>query len=584
MAMLPQPPDDPLAMPTAMSMSPLLALPAELRNIIYEYVLVPSAPIRIYYRAHSEEEPRRVQFQRDPETENPANFFLSCKMINREAPSIYYSNNTFQFIRDRVVQICGRALVEIPAVFFGILGSQASWLQKIALDLEGFTEEDHYHTETNDWRCPVFRYRGPALFDVTPLLRAIWDLKLKVDVRMIERRDSLIPIGCGEAMTRVIRSILSGQLCLRQYGPQVTAVAVKHDGSGGSINWAGSKAYIRNTKLQLLPGPDSVDFIATNDGRQLCLGKTERQRNLLTLPEEIRRTIAILVLYNENMVLDLDHETSLKQGFADVNRNLYSEWRYAFFREQQYTLLMSTSNSHSTFSNFTKLRPLLRKVFPLRCQPRGQAPLCCIDGADTTIKLDFRLGQRTELADVRFNCLPFVMETARMGRLEEFFVRSWAPDSDDGHEVLVGEHHISFHDVRIKVVKAMIDVIFAGWNRCEPEIWIDGFGEVVEVISKPFQEYPRDDMPDTATKLTLGGHMRYANKINYYTFSDLHRRDRRFRPIADHIQCVFTDIDQFFPFTRSPPEILHYLTCILESCTPYRNHKFEEWKRKTTHW
>lgn len=314
------------------------------------------------------------------------------------------------------------------------------------------------------------------LFDITPLLKTIWDLELNFGVR-ITGDDGYHGkhFHNTEAMTRVVRSILSGQLSLRQCGPQMTAVAVKYDGSGGSINWASSKAYIRHAKLRLLPGPDSVNFTATNDGRQLCLGKTERQRNLLALPEDILFTIAILAMYNENMVLDLDHDTSLKQGFAHVNQDPCLEWRYDFFRKQNYTLLMSTSNSRSIYSNFTKLRPLLRKMFPLRCQPRERAPLCCIDRADTTIILDFRLGQTTELAEVRFNCLPFVMETAGMCCTEDFFVCLWAPDSDGGHEVLVGEHHISLLDLRIKIVKALIDVIFLGQNRCEPEIWIDGF-------------------------------------------------------------------------------------------------------------
>lgn len=68
--------------------------------------------------------------------------------------------------------------------------------------------------------------------------------------------------------------------------------------------------------------------------------------------------------------------------------------------------------------------------------------------------------------------------------------------------------------------------------------------------------------------------MRHDTSINYYAFSDLHRRDRFYHLRADHSQCVFTDIDQFFPFTRSPSETLHYLTWMLESYGSSRNDKF----------
>lgn len=130
MATLPQPPDDPQAMPTNPSTSPLLALPAKLRNTIYEYLLIFSTPIHIYYRGYSEDEPRRVQFQRDQGVENPAKLFLSCKAINREAASTYYSNNTFSFHstnkysyhhfrRDETRQ--RRSLVEILAEFCSII-------------------------------------------------------------------------------------------------------------------------------------------------------------------------------------------------------------------------------------------------------------------------------------------------------------------------------------------------------------------------------------------------------------------------------------------------------------------------------
>jgi hypothetical protein len=181
MATLPQPLDDTQAMPATLSKLPLLALPAELRNTIYEYLLIFSAPIHIYYRAYSEDEPRRVQFQRNHDVENPTKLFLSCKAINREAASIYYSNNTFSFHsnneyslnhirRDGMRQ--SRCLAEILTEFCSIVGSQTPLLRRIALDIDGIQHDDICLTESPCYECPVFNGRSD-LFDIIPLLKVV---------------------------------------------------------------------------------------------------------------------------------------------------------------------------------------------------------------------------------------------------------------------------------------------------------------------------------------------------------------------------------------------------------------------------
>ncbi|KAH6220193.1 hypothetical protein HBI43_106120 [Parastagonospora nodorum] len=579
MATLPQPLDDTQAIPATSSKSPLLALPAELRNTIYEYLLIFSTPIHIYYRAYSEDEPRRVQFQRNHDAENPAKLFLSCKAINRDAASIYYSNNTFSFHSNNKYSVHHirrgerRSLVEILAEFCSIIGSQTPLLRKIVLDINGIQHDDIYLPEYPCHECPVFNERSD-LFHITPLLKVVWDLELNVHVRITG--DDGYYRGCfynTKAMTRVVRSILSGQLGLRQYGPQMTAVAVRYDGSGGAVNWASSEAYIRDPKLQLRPGPDSVDFTAANDGQQLCLEKPSRPRTLLSLPEEVFNTIAELVMRNDDMILDLNKDTSLTQGFAHVNKKLYRNWRYMFFCEQKHILLISTSNSRSTFSNFDKLRPVLRKVFQLDCCPSGEVSDCYLgyDNELVEIVIEFRLDHSISLAELQFSCLPLVMETAGFNDQDSLVVRSRALGSDK----VVEEIRIQFQDLRLKVVKALMDVIFLAQNRCEPEIWINGLGEVVEVTSKPYQEYPQDDIPDTATELTLVEGTEKSS--NYYTFPKLHRRDSVYRLCADHSQCKITDLDQFFPFSRSPSEALHYLTWILHRTS--RNSKFYRYHR-----
>jgi hypothetical protein len=331
-------------------------------------------------------------------------------------------------------------------------------------------------------------------------------------------------------MTRVVRSILSGQLVLRQYGPQMTAVAVRYDGSGGAVNWASSRIYIRGSKLQLRPGPDSVDFTAANDGQQLCLEKPSRPRTLLSLPEEVFNTIAELVMRNDNVILNLNKDTSLTQGFAHINKRLYRNWRYLLFREQKHTLLISTSNSRGTFSNFDKLRPLLRKVFQLDCCPSGEVSDCYLGYYNRLVEIviEFRLDRSISLAELRFSCLPLVMEIADFNDQDSLVVRLRALGSDSVAE----EIRIQFQDLRLKVVKALMDVIFLAKDRCEPEIWINGLGEVVEVASKPYQEYPQDDIPDTATELTLNEETEKSS--NYYTFPKLHRWEFLCRLCANH--------------------------------------------------
>ncbi|KAF2094697.1 hypothetical protein NA57DRAFT_60116 [Rhizodiscina lignyota] len=74
-----------------------LALPGEIRNMIYELLLVDSAPIELYYRKVARDDGRRRRWF--PGTFNSSYCSVSilgtCKQINREASSLFYSRNVF---------------------------------------------------------------------------------------------------------------------------------------------------------------------------------------------------------------------------------------------------------------------------------------------------------------------------------------------------------------------------------------------------------------------------------------------------------------------------------------------------------
>ncbi|KAK3614124.1 hypothetical protein LTR56_026957 [Elasticomyces elasticus] len=78
-----------------MDRSPLLTLSAELRNCIYELVLIQAAPITITECTHSDADDMILRSHSS--VAHPTALLMTCKDIKAEASTMFYASHTFAF-------------------------------------------------------------------------------------------------------------------------------------------------------------------------------------------------------------------------------------------------------------------------------------------------------------------------------------------------------------------------------------------------------------------------------------------------------------------------------------------------------
>ncbi|KAI4916101.1 hypothetical protein J4E90_004547 [Alternaria incomplexa] len=384
-------------------------------------------------------------------------------------------------------------------------------------------------------------------------------------------------------MTAIFQSICQGQLGLRRYGQQLRAVASKRDGSGGILSWgttpATSRPYRCPSRFQA--NPDYLtDFITEDNGSRLKL-VTQRSTplTLLTLPESIQDRIYSMVVHpTECTPIDLNHDKKFKCGLVHVNRRLYRTWRDKFFFENKFVLTMTTRQMRTTFNDFNHLRTFLRKTYmPKSTYSAGEpdtitARIVTRDEAHRqpgpSYVLRFELDGAVSLADVRINALPLVMETSTTQASNTVTIQICTTPGTEGPATMTASHTMTLHQLRLKIVLAIMHHVYSIptfhlHSRDElPDLWINGFGEVVQV-----------ENVDEA----LGGAWEPASELvpignteGGFVVWRLHPIDIHYR--SDKIlseRAVLDDDAQFFPFRRKVSEILPYLVKIVDRAGPY---------------
>jgi hypothetical protein len=190
------------------------------------------------------------------------------------------------------------------------------------------------------------------------------------------------------------------------------------------------------------------------------------------------------------------------------------------------------------------------------------------------IILDFKLKKTVPLTGLRIHCLPLIMETTHQCGGRKVTIRSWAL-GNDGEYILVDECTVTLQVLRANVAKALVDVVFLAKDINEPDIYINGFGEVVKTCNHSYSNAKeRYTMPDTASVLTL---RRDELRFSYdYYVADMHQKDSDYRGSKDRCDCRIHNPDQLFPFHRSPAEMLKYLLYVLERKDPKKLRIFSD--------
>ncbi|KAI4923741.1 uncharacterized protein J4E92_007715 [Alternaria infectoria] len=565
--------------------SSILDLPGELRNHIFSYLVESRTLVSVgFVTQHRPSNDMDMRLRFVSRVHPPMDLFTSCRTLYREAGTILYSNNTFRLSRHLPFPFdLPSSFVEVPREFFSRLGSQAHWLRKIVLDLDHLKPRDCFRGEArldNDFEEQerVFDEKL-ELFEITPLLRAIWRLEADVDVSFTQ------PFGPAKyqgeevfrchasSITTIMRSILQGQLKLRQYGRLVAAVGLKRDGTGGMINWGTTNYDYRGAHPQLvriLPGPEHMSsFVAEDDGSRLELVKSN-EASLLGIPKRIRRTIFDAIINpDDGIAIDLDKETKFNCGLLHTNKEIFETWRSHFLFHNRFTLTMATSDLRTTFQNFDKLRRFLRKTFKsgYSREPMTDESMRTIatSGRDRPVGVDyvlrFNLSTPATLSDIRINILPFVMETSTTPPHHEVTIQIWTP-TPDGSTAMTATHTMNLTRLRLNVIKAILDCAFTGISNKSylPNFWTNGFGDIVETV--------HDSVDDT------GGAWEPASEIAlgltvYHFVRTLHPIDRDYRGCVADPTCEYYDDTQFFPFRADKKEIMVYLMKTMASYPDY---------------
>lgn len=552
-------------MPSNPSDSPLLNLPAELRNKIYTSLFEFSAPIQIEYEWNVyDSDTTEMSFTVQANTGLECSLFYTCRMLYEEATSVVYKRNTFYLISCHLHNNAQACAVTGFQEFLNRLGSRSSFLQAVCLDSNGLCDYNcyfcHIHVSPKGFSRRTHPVIEPELLDFTRLLREIWnrgpnikisfaqlDTDYKNDWRYPARR---LAEKCDlPTLTRTFGMIQKGQLNLLRYGKLLARIGVECGGSGGKLMWHPAR---RGNPVHL------TSFTARDASNRLQIVRPKRLA-FLDLPLDVQdRVLKFVVCTDQGLSIDLDIDTTLPYENLTITRRIYARLWSTFINCNPVTLQMTTTQLRDDFRSFDKLQRLLRKTFAASFQWDWPShSVWCMLRPDVGFKItiDFKLVAVTKLEELRISILPLLLETSEALGKHAVELRIWQP-GQDGEMRVVDGRIIELQHLRRSAAKALMDVHLFGNGKAAPEIWVNGLGTVVEVHEKVAPsptELPKQ-MPDMASTVICNGHQAYR-------ITEMHAKDARARYSSrksDREWCVFHNCDQFFPFQYSVFETLQY--------------------------
>jgi len=427
----------------------------------------------------------------------PLNLFVSCRTLYREAVSAFYSGNTFAMEICRYWSPHARASrvydIELPIAFLTRIGSQTHWLRRVVLDLENLD----YDTS----RLPVPSRRsvkelagvdgGPALFEITPLLPAIWKMGPRVDFSFHQNKrlpdQSMRGVCNAPGMSAILRSILEGQLRSREQDRLLGAVSLYRDGSGGKISWGITNPNLDGWSFER--GRIASDHyytstcIAKDGGARLEMSKREKPLALLDLPKPLHDYVFDMVVHlREGHRIDLGTHTKIDCGLINVSWEVHRSWRDQLLFHNSFELVLTTDRARTDFDQFSHLRRLLRKTFHTDGFDIPTRTILAGPGVDNELRyiLEFELPNAISPSDIRISILPLVMETSTASGEDGVTIQVWVTDTE-GYFTLATSHTLTLRELRLNVIAVMMKTYYMEPKALAPEIWINGFGEVVQM-------------------------------------------------------------------------------------------------------
>jgi hypothetical protein len=413
----------------------------------------------------------------------------------------------------------------------------------------------------------------------------IWSRGLELEVEIVQQDKACLQAmdwtefdwGCAsclqsynefdvDTITQILNALIHDDLRIRKYGRLLGGVGIKRDGSGDIVTW--DQPHIPNVYFQNICsiGRESVyphghvrtEFAATNGGQQLRFLNTTP--SFTTLPDLVRENICRRVIASQSPIhIDLDAEHDIPLGLLHLNKDTCEKWRKTLIMDSDFHLALLTTEPASTFSDFQKLARLLRKPFDLSGRligvdseygfgaPSVDAERTILEDSlssnrNVHIRLNFNLDQPIAQEDLRISALPLILETLSTPSSNGAAITITHPTSH-GSQIIHTEQHLPLRTLRYNVTVALRDFVAMQLPCLQPEIWINGCGEVVEVkaVNGPlvFKDSERLD------------------RLGKRTVKDLRYRES---------YCSMCTLPAVFPFENSAQAALNYLCWVLR-CT-----------------
>ncbi|KAE8836358.1 hypothetical protein PTNB73_04320 [Pyrenophora teres f. teres] len=516
-----------------------LTLPAELRNRIYDLLFDFKVPMRVIFSQTCKAEVEIAHLR--SETGAAVALFSTCKTILQEATPILYMRNNFILSQEGAPRLRIDSKDKVIGArgpfqtWINTLGSHAKLLRHVTLDVYATCYDGNYF-----YPHSLEQINETGALDVLEVLQVLWSADLGLQMSFIVAT-SLYPDFNWDrnynvaAMTRNFRALQNDELNLKRYLPFLDAVHLNLNGSGGLVLWYTSANHAsEDSYLEVRDEPTYTSKIISgvDDVNRMSIVEEKCPKTLMELPYYIVTKIC-----------------------------LYNEWRGIFLNLNPLKAKMTTSTARSDFSDFAKLRRLLRNAFT---HTYTDSTLQLEAGFEMI--LDFKLGHLATLEDLRVSVLALILESCHVPANSKINIRLWRLDSGYVTDQVV----INLEQLRRKVVEALKEFVKSGTHHATPEIWINVHGEVVEVIEKPLpdRENPLMPMPQMASKVVRCGY-------GLYKLVNTHPRDRRtWRDnwSARQLGCIFENCDQFFPYQHSASEALRaYAGCSMNEEDDYEN-------------
>ncbi|KAK5698219.1 hypothetical protein LTR97_007180 [Elasticomyces elasticus] len=161
-----------------MASSSLFNLSAELRNCIYELVLMQAAPITITQRSHSDAD--EMVLRSKSAVANPTALLMTCKDIKTEASTIFYASQTFVFSCTNVhVKDALAREVAVAEAFLNQIGPHNRLgLRSIKFEASTFHSFGYSHVKSPFAKLSALAKQNPQ----------IKDFECALKIAMIEQR------------------------------------------------------------------------------------------------------------------------------------------------------------------------------------------------------------------------------------------------------------------------------------------------------------------------------------------------------------------------------------------------------------